>query len=60
VKTNGSIACWGNNANGEATPPSGSFTSVSAGYLHTCGVKTDGSIACWGDNYYGQATPPAI
>ena len=42
------------------------FTSVSAGYVDTCGVKVDGSIACWGwnkdafgMNEVGQATPPA-
>ena len=42
-----------------ATPPAGEFTSVSAGYVHTCGVRDDGSVACWGDDYYGQARPPA-
>ena len=44
--------------------PQGSFASVSAGYLHTCGVREDGFVACWGSNedyernYGGQATPP--
>ncbi|HCP61715.1 MAG TPA: hypothetical protein DIU14_04485, partial [Actinobacteria bacterium] len=42
-----------------ATPPSGSFSSVSAGRYHTCGVKTDGTVACWGDDTSGQATPPS-
>jgi hypothetical protein len=60
VKTGGNIACWGYNGVGQATPPSGSFSSVDAGYYHTCGVRTDGSVACWGYNGYGQATPPAI
>ena len=58
VKTDGSIACWGYNDDGQATPPSGEFTSVSAGIGHTCGVTADGSVKCWGDDYYGQATPP--
>jgi hypothetical protein len=42
------------------------FSQVSAGWLHTCGVTTNGSVACWGANTdydgrvsYGQATPPA-
>ena len=43
---------------GQATPPDGSFTSVSAGSYHTCGVKTDGSVACWGADHNGQSTPP--
>ena len=44
---------------GEATPPEREFASVSAGFLHTCGVRTDGFVACWGWDRYGQATPPA-
>ncbi len=59
VKTDGTVACWGDNDYGQATPPAGTFTQVSAGGCHTCGVKTDGTLACWGDNDYGQATPPA-
>jgi hypothetical protein len=59
LRTDGTIACWGENYSGEATPPAGAFTQVSAGGNHTCGLKTDGTIACWGDNFYGQATPPA-
>ena len=43
----------------EATPPNGSFTYVSAGVEHSCGVKTDESIVCWGSNTSGGATPPA-
>ncbi len=59
VKTDGSVACWGQDLFGEGTPPAGEFISVSAGGPHTCGVKTDGSVACWGDDTLGQATPPA-
>ena len=60
VKTGGTLACWGFNEDGRATPPAGSFTQVSAGGMHTCGVKTDGTLACWGNNEYGQATPPKL
>ena len=59
VKTDGSVACWGRNAEGQSTPPAGTFTQVSAGSSHSCGVKTDTSIACWGANGSGQASPPA-
>ncbi len=34
------------------------FTAVSAGGDHTCGVNTDGRLACWGQDWYGEATPP--
>jgi len=30
------------------------FTSVSAGSFHTCGMGTDGILYCWGDNEFGQ------
>ena len=36
------------NTAGQATPPAGSFVSVSAGWGHTCGLRSDGSVACWG------------
>ena len=58
VKTNGTLACWGRNVEGQATPPDGTFTQVSAGGWHTCGLRTDGTLACWGRNVEGQATPP--
>jgi hypothetical protein len=59
VKTNGTLACWGDNSYGQSTPPAGTFTQVAAGASHTCGVKTDGTLACWGYNGSGQSTPPA-
>ena len=92
LQTDGTLACWGDNDYGQAsppaapsprsaratvtpagcrptapspagatttmakpTPPAGTFTQVSAGDYHTCGVQTDGTLACWGDNGYGQA-----
>jgi murein DD-endopeptidase MepM/ murein hydrolase activator NlpD len=59
VRTDGTLACWGDNTYGQATPPAGTFTQVSAGGTDTCGVRTGGTLACWGNNDYGQATPPA-
>ncbi|MEN6300767.1 MAG: RCC1 domain-containing protein, partial [Anaerolineaceae bacterium] len=37
IKSDGTLACWGENANGQSTPPIGTFTQVSAGGSHTCG-----------------------
>ena len=59
MRSDGSVACWGYNGDGQATPPAGSFDSVSAGGNHTCGVRSNGPVVCWGYNEYGQATPPA-
>jgi alpha-tubulin suppressor-like RCC1 family protein len=70
----GPVQCWGDNFYGQASAPRGvSFTQISAGDYHTCGLKPDGSVQCWGSNekldfcdvnvgecYYdftGQATP---
>jgi hypothetical protein len=58
VRPDSTLACWGLNAFGQATPPGGTFTQASAGGDHTCGVKTDGTLACWGNNSVEQATPP--
>ena len=43
----------------EGRPAAGSFVSVSAGEVHSCGVRNNGSVACWGWDEYGKATPPA-
>ena len=40
-------------ATGEET-----FTAVSSGEHHTCGLRSDGSAVCWGWNRDGQATAP--
>ena len=48
VRTDGSVACWGDNYHGQATPPEGKFASVTAWHSHTCGVRADGTVACWG------------
>ena len=55
----GVIVCWGNNEDGQSSPPTGSFRAVSAGSSHTCGLRSDGAIACWGRNDEGQTDAPA-
>jgi len=63
VKTDGTIACWGDNRFGQTDAPTGTFTSVSAGgqsvlTAHSCGLKPDGTIVCWGSNDFGQTDAP--
>jgi len=65
VLTNGSVMCWGYNYYGqlgngtagsgqEAHSPiyvnsSETFSDISAGSYHTCGVLTNGGVMCWGE-----------
>ena len=46
-----------------ASSPTGtaaeSFTQVSAGGLHSCGLRSDGSVVCWGSNSFGEAAAPS-
>lgn len=57
VKPDGTLACWGKNTDGQATPAMGTFTQVGAGGSHSCGLKADGTVVCWGYNNFGQVNP---
>jgi hypothetical protein len=35
-----------------------SFSSVSTGAYHTCGVTVDGRVSCWGEQLHGKSAPP--
>ena len=58
MRTDGSVACWGRDLSGQASPPAGEFATVSVGLQHTCGVRTNGTVACWGWDGNGEASPP--
>lgn len=59
--------CWGDNAYGQATPPSGgtgaagarSWRQIAAGHYHSCGVLKEGGLECWGSSVYGATDVPA-
>jgi len=54
--------CWGDVGSGydRTTVPSGyTWSSISAGVFHTCGVTTAGEGHCWGRNENGMATVPS-
>jgi polygalacturonase len=54
-----SVVGWGNNSDGQLTPPAGltGIVAISAGYFHSLALKSDGTVVGWGYSYY--ATPPA-
>lgn len=58
LKSNGTLACWGDTTYNKNYPPTGTFAQLSTGYNHACAIRTDGTLACWGANIYGESTPP--
>ena len=50
LKTDQTIACWGNNSHGQANAPAGRYTAVAVGFSHSCGIRDDQTIACWGSD----------
>lgn len=77
VSTSGSAYCWGENSSGQLgngavapiadTPQSvaggATFTEISAGGRHTCGIATGGDLYCWGANdslQLGTSTTPNV
>ena len=35
------LVCWGDDSQGQASPPEGRFASVAAGTYHSCAVRSD-------------------
>ena len=58
LTTLGTLKCWGDNSQGQATPPTGYFQSVAAGYKHACAQRASGKVECWGSNEHGQLEVP--
>jgi hypothetical protein len=59
IAADGAVVCWGDDDDGQSTPPAGVFQQVSGGNSHTCGLRVDGTVACWGSNGLGESTPRA-
>jgi hypothetical protein len=60
LRTDGTLACWGNSGRGETDVPAGTFVSLSASTGDggaVCALRTDDTLACWGG--YDMGTPPA-
>lgn len=68
IATSGAAYCWGSNSYGQlgiggqapASRPARvgiegvTFTSISAGFSHTCAVTSGGAAYCWGSNAGGM------
>jgi alpha-tubulin suppressor-like RCC1 family protein len=56
----GVATCWGDDADGQASPPIGvRFARLAAGDAHTCGIDESESIQCWGNSDKGQTAAPS-
>ena len=59
LSADGQLACWGDNTDGQASPPPGTYTDIAVSTNYSCAIRSDGQLACWGDNTDGRTTPPA-
>ena len=61
LKTDGTVAGWGDNSWGETSIPPGlvNVTGIFAGYIHCLALKTDGTVVGWGDDSFGETNTPA-
>ncbi|MBZ5709724.1 hypothetical protein [Nannocystis pusilla] len=58
IKVEDTLACWGNDEDGRASPPAGQFSAVMAAVEHSCAVRAEGGVVCWGSNHLGQCNVP--
>lgn len=58
IRRDGTVTCWGDNAEGQAAPPDGEFVALAAGRSHTCGIDTRQEIVCWGWDGRGATEAP--
>ena len=49
VRTDRSLACWGNDQFGQTHAPDGRFEQVAVGSEFVCGLRMSGAIVCWGN-----------
>ena len=52
------VSCWGDNGDGQASPPPGAFSSINGGDKDNCGVRSNSTLGCWGVDISGESTPP--
>ena len=59
VKADQTIACWGDNTHGQASPPAGRFAAVAVESTYSCALRTDKTVVCWGENSRGRTDAPS-
>ena len=60
LRSDGSLAGWGPNWDGQTNvPPGNDFTAIAAGDCYGLALKSDGSLVGWGLNDFGQIDVPS-
>ena len=57
IRADGTVGRWGDDSEGQSSPPDGAFTLIDAEGDTTCGIRSDESVTCWGQGFAGL--PPA-
>ena len=55
----GTISAWGEESDGQTTPPDEPLVAVAAGRFHSLGLRANGTVVAWGRNRSGQCDVPA-
>ncbi|RYG46619.1 hypothetical protein EON79_09670, partial [bacterium] len=60
LKSNGTVAAWGDNSQGQTDVPAGlsGVVQAAAGGYHSLAVKAEGTVVAWGYNSQGQCNVP--
>jgi hypothetical protein len=59
LRSDGALAGWGENLDGQTNVPSGTFVAVAAGRMHSLGIRADSTLVGWGHNYFSQIDVPS-
>ncbi|AKC82840.1 hypothetical protein IMCC26134_08760 [Verrucomicrobia bacterium IMCC26134] len=61
LRSDGTVAAWGNNGDGQTTitPGLSNVVALASGYYHNLALRSNGTVAAWGRNFDGQTTLPA-
>lgn len=58
LRADGTVRCWGREAEGELAAPPGQYIEQCAGPYHWCGLTADGRVRCLGEDLYGETEVP--
>ena len=58
IRSDGTVECWGSDADG-TRPPEGRFATVEVNGYHKCGHLSNGGVKCWGSDPWLEPMPGA-